>query len=180
MIDPSWSTAQQHARAVSLHEPPSSPKRDCCHFISGLKSAANTENAEEGDGEIPRRFPSRTWAGTLFLSLRPAAALAARQSAQGCEELRSAESLLSLVINFPTACAALGNGETRLCSGISQSLLRAHALSPALQALDSRISWSALGFPGSVAKEGGISLWYPKEQEPESSTERHNIKSHML
>lgn len=48
------------------------------------------------------------------------------------------------------------------------------------QALDSQIYWSALGSPGSIAKKGGISAWYPKEQEPESSTETHEIKSNML
>lgn len=103
-----------------------------------------------------------------------------------------AESLLCLVINFPTACifgAALGNAETRLCSkGIRPSEpaacscpeRAAFTMVLRAQALDSQISWSALGFPGSTAEEGGISPWYPKEQEPESSTERHEIKNNTL
>ena len=59
--------------------------------------------------------------GSDILPLSPCldTALTARHSLQAGWELRLAESLLRLVINFPTACisgTALGNAETRLCS----------------------------------------------------------------
>lgn len=125
----------------------------------------------------------------LPLSLCLDTALATQHSLQAGWELSLAESRLCLVINFPTACifgSAFGNAETQLCSKGSRSLESAACSRPEraaftavleAPALDSRISWLALGLPGSTAEEGGIS---PKEQEPESSTEKCEIKSNTL
>lgn len=68
----------------------------------------------------------------LPLSLCSDTAPTTQRSSQAYEELRLAESLLCLVINFPTAHifgAALGNAETQLCSkGISPSESQEHCL----------------------------------------------------